>query len=353
MTGLALPDSHTHFPNECMLLETFPARRRRGARDVPRAGRSLRRARSLRSRSPASYNGSWAAVRPTEEGGLLDARTQTARRIALLVAASALVALAAGVRRALAETSQADARPNIVVIETDDQTVDPLRFMPNVQRYLVRQGVTFDELVRVVCSAAPRARPSSPASTHNHGVLGNNPPLGGYDGFNPTSALPVWLQAAGYYTAFVGKYLNGYGDEDNRTVVPPGWSDWRRRGAEARGRDARVPRLPPERERHAGRVRADAELPHGRLHAEGQSARSSVARRAGSRSSSGSRTAARGAAGGAGGRARARCAAEPCSAARHQGAFSEEPLPRPRSFDEVDISTPRAIRSRSRSCSSR
>ena len=35
MAGLALPDSHTHSPNERMLLETFPARRRRGARDLP------------------------------------------------------------------------------------------------------------------------------------------------------------------------------------------------------------------------------------------------------------------------------------------------------------------------------
>ena len=33
--------------------------------------------------------------------------------------------------------------------------------------------------------------------------------------------LGVWLQRAGYRTAFVGKYLNGYGLDDPEQV-PPG-----------------------------------------------------------------------------------------------------------------------------------
>ncbi len=35
---------------------------------------------------------------------------------------------------------------------------------------------------------------------------------------------PVWLQQSGYYTAQIGKYLNGY--ENSDTGVPPGWSEW-------------------------------------------------------------------------------------------------------------------------------
>lgn len=60
---------------------------------------------------------------------------------------------------------------------------------------------------------------------HNHGVLSNQPPDGGYTRFDNTTALPVWLQAAGYRTIHIGKFLNGYGNSDP-TEVPPGWSDW-------------------------------------------------------------------------------------------------------------------------------
>ena len=35
----------------------------------------------------------------------------------------------------------------------------------------------------------------------------------------------MWLRRAGYRTAFVGKYLNGYGEGD-RELIPPGWEDW-------------------------------------------------------------------------------------------------------------------------------
>jgi N-acetylglucosamine-6-sulfatase len=59
---------------------------------------------------------------------------------------------------------------------------------------------------------------------HNHGVLGNTPPFGGFDRLNASEPLPVWLQRAGYYTAHVGKFLNGY--EHSPVGVPAGWSEW-------------------------------------------------------------------------------------------------------------------------------
>ncbi|MEK6328384.1 MAG: sulfatase, partial [Actinomycetota bacterium] len=62
---------------------------------------------------------------------------------------------------------------------------------------------------------------------HNHGVFGNQPPTGGFRRFQAlhgNNNLAVWLRRAGYYTAMIGKYLNGY---VFRPLVPPGWSEWR------------------------------------------------------------------------------------------------------------------------------
>ena len=52
---------------------------------------------------------------------------------------------------------------------------------------------------------------------HNHGVLGNTPPEGGFEVFQElhgSSNLATWLHDAGYWTALVGKYFNGYGEDD-------------------------------------------------------------------------------------------------------------------------------------------
>jgi arylsulfatase A-like enzyme len=40
--------------------------------------------------------------------------------------------------------------------------------------------------------------------------------------------IPRWLKESGYETAFVGKYLNGYGRDDlgGDDYVPPGWTEW-------------------------------------------------------------------------------------------------------------------------------
>jgi N-acetylglucosamine-6-sulfatase len=46
---------------------------------------------------------------------------------------------------------------------------------------------------------------------HNHGVAGNFYPYGWYGMKGGGNTLPRWLQKAGYRTALVGKWLNGYG----------------------------------------------------------------------------------------------------------------------------------------------
>ena len=48
--------------------------------------------------------------------------------------------------------------------------------------------------------------------THNHEVWSHAEPWG-FKVLKDADTLPVWLQQAGYDTAFLGKYLNGYGSQ--------------------------------------------------------------------------------------------------------------------------------------------
>ncbi len=57
-------------------------------------------------------------------------------------------------------------------------------------------------------------------------MLGNALPAGGYSRLDKSNWLPLWLQAAGYRTMHVGKFLNGYGQVSPQTEVPPGFNDW-------------------------------------------------------------------------------------------------------------------------------
>ena len=115
-------------------------------------------------------------------------------------------------------------KPNVVVVMTDDQDVASLDVMPIVKRTLTRRGVTFENTFASYPLCCPsRATFQTGQHAHNHGVLSNKPPEGGYPAFDPSETLPVWLDREGYETAHFGKYLNHYlkGDE-----VPPGWDRW-------------------------------------------------------------------------------------------------------------------------------
>ena len=87
-------------------------------------------------------------------------RRQTGRLVAGAVIAIGAVALLGAAGLADGAKPKQAARPNVVVIETDDQTASTLSAMPNVQRLLVAQGVTFESSFATWRSAAPRARPS-------------------------------------------------------------------------------------------------------------------------------------------------------------------------------------------------
>ena len=58
-------------------------------------------------------------------------------------------------------------------------------------------------------------------------MAGNFYPYGWYGMKNRGNTLPRWLQRAGYRTALVGKWLNGYGARDAHGEVPAGFDIWR------------------------------------------------------------------------------------------------------------------------------
>lgn len=116
-------------------------------------------------------------------------------------------------------------QPNIVLLESDDQTQDSMRYMPIVRKQIGEQGATFPESFTNWPLCCPsRATLQTGQYAHNHNVRGNSPPLGGFGNLDISNTLPVWLQDAGYYTAHIGKFLNGY--ENSPVGVPPGWSEW-------------------------------------------------------------------------------------------------------------------------------
>ena len=98
------------------------------------------------------------------------------------------------------------------------------------------------------------------------GVIRNQPPDGGFEVFRPVaeqSTFATSLQVAGYRTALMGKYLNGYTPHavvDGRPrYLPPGWSDWAVAGDAYRGFDYNLlvasPGVAPQTVRYGHRAR--------------------------------------------------------------------------------------------------
>lgn len=118
---------------------------------------------------------------------------------------------------------------NVVLIVTDDQDSASARDMPILQSLIASQGVTFQNALATTPLCGPsRATLLSGRYAHSHGIRSNQPPLGGYGAYRDSgvegNSLPVWLKAAGYRTAYLGKYTNGYAA--GWSSGPPGWDEW-------------------------------------------------------------------------------------------------------------------------------
>ncbi|MDX6648268.1 MAG: N-acetylglucosamine-6-sulfatase [Solirubrobacteraceae bacterium] len=149
-------------------------------------------------------------------------------RISIAALAALAILVLPGSAAARPATAAKDGRPNILVVMTDDQSVADLAKMPNVRRLLAAQGTSFANAVDSFPLCCPsRATFITGQYAHNHGVVGNFYPYGWYGMKNRANILPAWLQRAGYRTALVGKWLNGYGARDAHGEVPRGFDIWR------------------------------------------------------------------------------------------------------------------------------
>ncbi|MEW6406739.1 MAG: sulfatase-like hydrolase/transferase, partial [Chloroflexota bacterium] len=100
-----------------------------------------------------------------------------------------------------------DERPNFLIIVTDDQRFDTMEYMPNTQKLIFAEGVTFSHgYVTTPFCCPSRASILTGLYAHNHYVHVNEDRLG-----FPT--LIEDLHKNGYYTGLVGKYLNSWKGE--------------------------------------------------------------------------------------------------------------------------------------------
>ena len=120
-------------------------------------------------------------------------------------------------------------QPNLVFLISDDQDVASLAFMPRLQALLGDQGITFNNFFVTESLCCPsHVSILTGQYPHNHGILNNDAPLGGWQKFHDqggeNSTFATWLQDAGYHTGRFGKYLAGY--PNGSTHIPPGWDEW-------------------------------------------------------------------------------------------------------------------------------
>ena len=120
---------------------------------------------------------------------------------------------------------EAAGKPNIVLIVADDLRLGHLRAMPRVSRRLGKRGIEFDRYyVSDPLDSPARATLLTGRYPHNHGVTADSGSAS-LSALEEDDTLATWLEDAGYRTAFVGKYMTGYGP-DQAERVPKGWSEW-------------------------------------------------------------------------------------------------------------------------------
>ena len=142
----------------------------------------------------------------------------------------ALTALAgAAVVPGTVPARSADARPNVIVILTDDQSFDTLPAdppaMPWLQAQIADPGGHWrrfpNAYVNTPLCCPSRASLLTGLYSHHTGVLDNG------DGhlLDEDVTIAARLQDAGYRTALIGKYLNRY-PFGRGPYVPAGWDRW-------------------------------------------------------------------------------------------------------------------------------
>lgn len=133
---------------------------------------------------------------------------------------------------------RADDRPNMIFLLTDDQdvTASSLNYMPYLERLFRLDGMEFANYFVPTGLCCPsrstiiRGQYCHNTKIYDNGDLNNSTYLSGAfqkfvaEGLED-STIATLLTDAGYETALVGKYLNGY-EDGNASHVPAGWKHW-------------------------------------------------------------------------------------------------------------------------------
>src|SRR5215216_7001628 len=104
-------------------------------------------------------------------------------------------------------STTAATQPNIVFVLTDDLDYASAQKMPQIRSELIEEGTSFEEafVSHPVCCPS-RATILTGLYDHNHDVLSNNYPSGGFQKFveegHEENSIGVALQEGGYRTAF-------------------------------------------------------------------------------------------------------------------------------------------------------
>ena len=123
--------------------------------------------------------------------------------------------------------------PNIVLVLTDDLSMNLLKHVPAV-RTMQQQGTTFKNyFVNNSLCCPSRTSIMTGRYSHNTGIYTNGNPDGGYQAFRDKKldqdTFATDLRKAGYRTAIMGKFLNDYqpgGTQSPSANQPAGWDEW-------------------------------------------------------------------------------------------------------------------------------
>lgn len=155
--------------------------------------------------------------------------------LTLGVLLSSVVLTGAAVHPARAQPSTS--KPNFVFIFADDMRYDDMKYMPKTRRLLGGEGMTFSNafISNSLCCPA-RATTMRGQYAHNTGVWTNESgPRGGWKTYKrkgyEKDNVATRLHRAGYRTALIGKYINGY----DGSTVPKGWDKWFAKWADGSG----------------------------------------------------------------------------------------------------------------------
>ena len=144
----------------------------------------------------------------------------------MALASSLVIGGALSVAAQEAETPAAS-QPNIVVVMIDDANPHDGRlwsadYMPQLNELIVDRGIRFTDFHGEVPLCGPsRASLLTGQHAHNSGANSNNG-----EQLDVSTTIATELDGAGYHTAYVGKYLNGYRKLSPGKYDPPGWSEF-------------------------------------------------------------------------------------------------------------------------------